>query len=165
MFGLNKMYQEREQLYLRCKREQAKAAADRGLAKRQTLETISSTKGLVVSFVLGLTTQCDTAQHTRRTLLKGLQTEVLGVIGQYVAPRVDDNPRAHAVYLLFGLPACVVVHGHRFTPAKINHRPLAISDSVDDSSSTAGLRSVLCIQIRGRNGRSCQRQKRRNQEK
>lgn len=96
MFGLNKMHQEREQLYLRCKREQAKAAADRGLAKRQTLETISSTKGLVVSFVLGLTTQCDAAQHTRRTLLKGLQTEVLGVIGQYVAARFNPTPPQEA---------------------------------------------------------------------
>ena len=53
MFGLNDMYQEREKLYMRCKRQQAKAGADRTLAKKQTLEAISSTKGLLVSFALG----------------------------------------------------------------------------------------------------------------
>ncbi|CUB05532.1 hypothetical protein [Marinomonas fungiae] len=92
MFGLNKMYQEREQLYLRCQRQQAKAGADRKLAKKQTLEAISSTKGLLVSFALGLTTQCEIAQQSRRTILKGIQTEVLGVISQYVAARFNPEP-------------------------------------------------------------------------
>lgn len=92
MFGLNKMYQEREQLYLRCKRQQVKAGADRTLMKKQTLEAISSTKGLLVSFVLGLTTQCEAAHASRRALLKGVQTEVLAVIGQYVAARFNPTP-------------------------------------------------------------------------
>lgn len=92
MFGLNEMYQEREKLYMRCKRQQAKAGADRTLAKKQTLEAVSSTKGLLVSFVLGLTTQCETAHQSRRTLLKGVQTEVLGVISQYVAARFNFQP-------------------------------------------------------------------------
>lgn len=92
MFGLNDMYQEREKLYMRCKRQQAKAGADRTLAKKQTLEAISSTKGLLVSFALGLTTQCEAAHQSRRTLLKGIQTEVLGVISQYVAARFNHEP-------------------------------------------------------------------------
>ncbi|WP_067101692.1 MULTISPECIES: hypothetical protein [Marinomonas] len=91
MFGLNEMYQEREKLYKRCKRQQAKAGADRTLIKKQTLESVSSTKGLVISFVLGLTTQCETAHQTRRTVLKGIQTELFGVISQYVATRFGSS--------------------------------------------------------------------------
>lgn len=94
MFGLHKMYQERDQLYLRCQRQRAKAAVDRSLMTQQALETISSTKGLLVSFTLGLTTQCEAAHQSRRAILKGLQKEVLGVIGQYVAARFNSPPQS-----------------------------------------------------------------------
>ncbi|SBS32624.1 hypothetical protein MAQ5080_02307 [Marinomonas aquimarina] len=94
MFGLNKMYREREQLYMRCQRARAQADEDRALAKQKTLDAVSSTKGLLVSFVLGLTTQCDAAQQAHRSVLKGVQNELLGVINQYLAARFQAPPES-----------------------------------------------------------------------
>lgn len=91
MFGLGDMYKEREKLYKRCMRQQAKAGADRALLKKQTLEAVSSTKGLIVSFVLGATTQSETADLTRKAVLKGVQTQLMSFLAQKLATRFGSH--------------------------------------------------------------------------
>lgn len=98
MFGLNRMQEERERLYQKTCRLEEQASKERSMAKHQMLDTISSTTGLLVSFGLGLTTQCEAATHTRNSLLKGARTELIGIVSQYLASQFQreasssDNP-------------------------------------------------------------------------
>ncbi|RDL45244.1 hypothetical protein DN730_06435 [Marinomonas piezotolerans] len=98
MFGLNRMRKEREKLYQKTRSLEEQARRERSIVKHQVLDTISSTKGLLVSFGLGLTTQCEAATQTRNSLLKGARTELLSVVSQYIATQFqpqkssDDHP-------------------------------------------------------------------------
>ena len=91
MFGLSKMYQERERLYQRAIRLEEKAGNQRTAVKKQVLEAMSSTKGLLVSFGLGLTTQCDTATKARDSLLRSARTELIGLVSQYIAVKMHGH--------------------------------------------------------------------------
>lgn len=89
MFGLKEMYAERDRLYWRCKRHELQAQSDRELMTQQILDTISSTKGLITSFTLGMTTQTDAAVGIRKTLLKAAQVEAVKVASEYAAKKFN----------------------------------------------------------------------------
>lgn len=89
MFGLKEMYAERDRMYWRCKRHEMRAQSDRENMKQQVLDSISSTKGLVTSFTLGMTTQTDAAVGIRKTLLKAAQVEAVKALTEYAAKKFN----------------------------------------------------------------------------
>lgn len=91
MFGLKEMYAERDRQYWRCKRLELKAEKDRDEMKQQTLDAISSTKGLFVSFVMGMTTQTDAAVGIRKTLLKAAQVEAVKALSEFAAKKFNAD--------------------------------------------------------------------------
>ena len=89
MFGLKDMYAERDRLYWRCKRLEIKAETERSLMKRQVLDAVSSTKGVITSFALGMTTQTDAAIGIRKSLLKAAQVEAIKVATDYAVKKFN----------------------------------------------------------------------------
>ncbi len=95
MFGLKQMYRERERLYQRALRLEDQAGDQRIAMKSQVLSTLSSAQGLLVSFGLGMTTQCDAATKARNSLLKSAQSELIGIISQYFASKMQPQSPAN----------------------------------------------------------------------
>ena len=95
MFGLKHMYRERERLYQRALRLEEKAGDQRIAVKSQVLSTLASAQGVLVSFGLGMTTQCDAATKARNKLFKSAQSELIGIISQYFVSKVQPQPSAN----------------------------------------------------------------------
>lgn len=80
MFGIKRMHQQRERLYLRTQLLEKRAKASRDKAIDNALDKATSPAGLIASFVLGASTQLDIAQQVRKNLLNGVSRDVLSLL-------------------------------------------------------------------------------------
>ncbi|SBS37586.1 hypothetical protein MSP8886_04187 [Marinomonas spartinae] len=84
MFGLKKMQRERDRLFEKTQQLEKQATTSRNKAKDSILAMAVSPTGLLASFVLGATTQCDISKKARQNLLNGATKEVLGFLSSQV---------------------------------------------------------------------------------
>lgn len=70
MFGLSRLYQERESLYKRTCGLRDQALHERKSLTKKVLLKMAGPEGIVASFILGLTTQCDQTRKIRSVLLQ-----------------------------------------------------------------------------------------------
>lgn len=95
MFGINRMYKQRDRLYLRTQILEKRAKVSRDKAIDNLLGKATSPAGLVASFVLGATTQLDITRNVRKNLLNGASKEVWSfVIAQLTAYLTLDTKKA-----------------------------------------------------------------------
>ena len=95
MFGINRMYKQRDRLYLRTQILEKCAKVSRDKAIDNLLGKATSPAGLLASFVLGATTQLDITRNARKNLLNGASKEVLSfVIAQLTAYLTLDTNKA-----------------------------------------------------------------------
>lgn len=94
MFGIKRMHQQRERLYLRTQLLEKRAKASRDKAIDKALEKATSPEGLIASFVLGATTQLDITRKARKNLLNGASRDVLSfLISQVSAYMTAESPK------------------------------------------------------------------------
>lgn len=94
MFGIKRMHQQRERLYLRTQLLEKRAKASRDKAIDNALEKATSPEGLIASFVLGATTQLDITRKARKNLLNGASRDVLSfLISQVSAYMTAESPK------------------------------------------------------------------------
>jgi hypothetical protein len=95
MFGINRMYKQRERLYLRTQILEKRAKISREEAIDNLVGKATSPAGLLASFVLGATTQLDITRNARKNLLNGASKEVLSfVVAQLTAYLTLDAKKA-----------------------------------------------------------------------
>ncbi|MFC3024402.1 hypothetical protein ACFODT_11260 [Vibrio zhugei] len=97
MFGIKQMKRQRDTLYCQTKQWENIAAVCRKQAKDRALQTASSPQGLLVSFLLGATTQTDLATHARRNLLSRATRDVFSflsaqMMASMAKPSQADTP-------------------------------------------------------------------------
>ena len=94
MFGIKRMHQQRERLFLRTQLLEKRAKASRDKAIDNALEKATSPEGLIASFVLGATTQLDITRKARKNLLNGASRDVLSfLISQVSAYMTAESPK------------------------------------------------------------------------
>ncbi|UTV98564.1 hypothetical protein KDW99_15050 [Marinomonas rhizomae] len=94
MFGIKRMHQQRERLFLRTQLLEKRAKASRDKAIDKALEKATSPEGLIASFVLGATTQLDITRKARKNLLNGASRDVLSfLISQVSAYMTAESPK------------------------------------------------------------------------
>ncbi|MGO1297828.1 MAG: hypothetical protein ACTMIA_11030 [Vibrio sp.] len=93
MFGIKKMKHQRDTLYRQTKQLEQLASVSRTKAKDSALHTASSPPGLLVSFIMGATTQTDLAKHARRNLLSRATRDVFSFLSaQLIAGMSESTP-------------------------------------------------------------------------
>ncbi|MBJ7553552.1 hypothetical protein [Marinomonas spartinae] len=93
MFGLKKMQRERDRLFAKTQQLEKKATTSRNKAKDSILAMAVSPAGLIASFVLGATTQCDISKKARQNLLNGATKEVLSFLSSQVMAYMSADPQ------------------------------------------------------------------------
>lgn len=84
MFGIKRLHRQRDRLYERTQRLEKQASDSRKQAKDTALDIASSPAGLIASFVMGATTQCDISKKARQNLLSGASKDVLSFLSTQV---------------------------------------------------------------------------------
>ncbi len=79
MFGLAKLHRQRERFYEQTKALESLARESRQQYVSQSLQKAASPAGLALSFMLGLTTQCESAKWQRNLLLASARNELITV--------------------------------------------------------------------------------------
>ncbi|NLQ16649.1 hypothetical protein HGG82_03290 [Marinomonas sp. M1K-6] len=98
MFGIKRMHQQRERLYLRTQVFEKHAKLSREKAIDNLVDKATSPAGLIASFVLGASTQFDITQKISKSLLNGASKEILSFfIAQFMtASSANDAQTAAA---------------------------------------------------------------------
>jgi hypothetical protein len=91
MFGIKRMHQQRDRLYLRTQLLEKRAKASRDKAIDNALDKATSPAGLIASFVLGATTQLDITRKARKSLLNGASRDVLSFLVAQVSAYVENS--------------------------------------------------------------------------
>ena len=91
MFGIKRMHQQRERLYLRTQLLEKRAKASRDKAIDNALDKATSPAGLIASFVLGASTQLDITRKARKNLLNGASRDVLSFLLAQVSAYVANS--------------------------------------------------------------------------
>ena len=101
MFGIKRMHQQRDRLYLRTQLLEKRAKQSREKAVDNLLDKATSPAGLLTSFVLGATTQLDITRKARKNLLNGASRDVLSFLISQVStymsaesPKQEDSTQA-----------------------------------------------------------------------
>ena len=85
MFGIKRMHQQRDRLYLRTQLLEKRAKQSREKAVDNLLDKATSPAGLLASFVLGATTQLDISRKARKNLLNGASRDILSFLMSQVS--------------------------------------------------------------------------------
>jgi hypothetical protein len=95
MFGIKRMNQQRDRLYMRTQLLEKCAKQSREKAVDNLLDKATSPSGLLASFVLGATTQLDITRKARKNLLNGASRDVLSFlmsqVSAYMAVSAEQN--------------------------------------------------------------------------
>ncbi|WP_111638376.1 hypothetical protein [Marinomonas shanghaiensis] len=100
MFGIKRMNQQRDRLYMRTQLLEKRAKQSREKAVDNLLDKATSPSGLLASFVLGATTQLDITRKARKNLLNGASRDVLSFlmsqVSAYMAVSAEQNETSAA---------------------------------------------------------------------
>lgn len=91
MFGIKRMHQQRDRLYLRTQLLEKRAKASRDKAIDNALEKATSPAGLIASFVLGASTQLDITRKARKNLLNGASRDLLSFLVAQVSAYLANS--------------------------------------------------------------------------
>lgn len=94
MFGLKQMQRQRHLLYEHTKQLEKQATSSREKAKARALEMAISPTGLLSSFILGASTQCELSQRARRNLLNGTSRDVLNLLSSQWLAYMHSSPQS-----------------------------------------------------------------------
>lgn len=93
MFGIRHMQKQRDRLYKRTQLLEKQAKVSRDKALDSSLNKASSPEGLIASFLLGVSTQCDLTKKVRENLLSTASKDLVSfVITQFMAPSFTAEP-------------------------------------------------------------------------
>ncbi len=93
MFGIRHMQKQRDRLYKRTQLLEKQAKVSRDKALNTSLKKASSPEGLLASFLLGATSQCDLTKKVRENLLSTASKDLVSfVMAQFMATPSTAEP-------------------------------------------------------------------------